>query len=342
MKIWRIPFVIIIIAVFLGVVIVGLASAVTILNSPNPDIPAEGALFQIQKGESTDSIISRLEQEGMIRSGLLMRILTKINGTERAFKSGVYRITPNLTTMDIHNLLVSGAQDLIRVTIPEGWTRSAVAAELARLGLATTADFIKATESRELLDDFSIPEANAEGYLFPDTYFFPRDISAANIVRMMVRTFFMRLKAVYPAYTRLTPMELNNKVILASIVEGEYRRDDEAPIIASVFYNRLQRNIRLESCATIGFIKTELLGQPHAKRLWDIDLQIPSPYNTYQHYGLPPGPISNPGTVALSAVFSPADTDYLYFVLEDQSTGKHHFSVNFNEHVSAKNMYLKY
>jgi UPF0755 protein len=158
----------------------------------------------------------------------------------------------------------------------------------------------------------------------------------------MVKTFFIRLKSVYPDYKDLTPEELYRKVVLASIVEKEYRRKEEAPIIASVFYNRLKRHIRLESCATIGFIKTELLGQPHADRLWDIDLQIPSPYNTYQHYGLPPGPISNPGLVSLSAVFAPADTDYLYFVLEDPKTGRHHFSVNFNEHVSAKKLYLKY
>ncbi len=342
MKIWRLPFILIIIAVFLGLLTVTLISAVTILNSPQADIPEDGVLFQIQKGESTESIITRLEQGGLIKSGLLMRVITKLYGTERSFKSGVYRINPGLSTLDIHNLLVSGSQDLIRVTIPEGFTRTDIARVLEKQGLTTERKFLNATKSPALLHKFSIPSANTEGYLFPDTYFLPREISAPQIAEIMVKTFFIRLKSVYPDYKDLTPEELYRKVVLASIVEKEYRRKEEAPIIASVFYNRLQRHIRLESCATIGFIKTELLGQPHADRLWDIDLQIPSPYNTYQHYGLPPGPISNPGLVSLSAVFAPADTDYLYFVLEDPKTGRHHFSVNFNEHVSAKKLYLKY
>lgn len=342
MKIWRIPFIIIILVVFIAVMAIGLISAVTILNSPHQDIPAAGVLFSIQKGESTESIISRLGQDKLIRSELLLRLISKIYNTERSFKSGVYRITPELTTLDIHNLLVSGTQDLLRITIPEGWTRSQIAALLEKQGLTTSGEFLKATEADELLHAYAIPGGNAEGYLFPDTYFLPREISALNIAQMMVKTFFTKLDSIDPSYKNMSALELYKKIILASIVEREYRREEEAPLIASVFYNRLARNIRLESCATIGFIKTEILGQPHAERLWDIDLQIPSPYNTYQNYGLPPGPISNPGMVALSAVFSPADTEYLYFVLEDRNTGKHHFSVNFTEHVSAKNYYLKY
>jgi UPF0755 protein len=342
MKIWRLPFIIIVLIVFLALMAIGLISAVTILNSPHQDITEEGVLFSIKKGESTESIISRLEQQKLIRSGLLLRIITKIYQTERSFKSGVYRITPELTTLDIHNLLVSGNQDLLRITIPEGWTRSRIAAALEQEGLATSEDFLQATEASELLKKYAIPASNAEGYLFPDTYLLPREISALNIAQMMVNTFFIKLNDLYPSYINLSALELHKKIILASIVEREYRQEEEAPLIASVFYNRLNKNIKLESCATIGFIKTEILGQPHAERLWDIDLQIPSPYNTYQNYGLPPGPISNPGTVALSAVFSPADTTYLYFVLEDRNTGKHHFSVNFTEHVSAKNYFLKY
>jgi len=342
MKIWRLPFIIIILIVFLAVITIGLISAVTILNSPHQDIVADGMLFSIQKGESTESIISRLEQQKLIRSGLLLRLISKLYQTERSFKSGVYRITPELTTLDIHNLLVSGNQDLLRITIPEGWSRSQIAAALEEQGLTTSNEFLKATEADKLLKAFAIPSQNVEGYLFPDTYFLPREITAQNIAQIMVKTFFIKLNELDSAYKNLSPLELHKKIILASIVEKEYRLKDEASLIASVFYNRLTRNIRLESCATIGFIKTEILGQPHAERLWDIDLQIPSPYNTYQNYGLPPGPISNPGFIALSAVFSPADTEYLYFVLEDKNSGKHHFSVNFTEHVSAKNYYLKY
>jgi UPF0755 protein len=341
MKIWKLPFILIVLIVFLAVITIALASAVTIMNSAPQNIAKEGVLFSIQKGESTESIIARLEREGLIRSGLLLRLISKFYQTEKSFKSGVYRITPGLTTLDVHNLLVSGSQDLIRITIPEGWTRSNIAQLLEKEGLITKTGFINVTQSPELLSFFNIPAKNVEGYLFPDTYFFPRDISAFDIARMMIKTFFIKLNSVYPEYKNLSSLEIHNRIILASIVEREYRLAEEAPLIASVFYNRLTRNIKLESCATVGFIKTEILNQPHPDRLWESDLQIPSPYNTYQHYGLPPGPISNPGLIAITAVFSPAESNYLYFVLEDKNTGKHHFSANFNEHVAAKNYYLK-
>ena len=142
----------------------------------------------------------------------------------------------------------------------------------------------------------------------------------------------------------LSPKELFAKVTLASIVEREYRVPTEAPVIASVFYNRLAEHMRLQSCATVSYVLTDINGLPHQTRLYDKDLWVSSAYNTYRHRGLPPGPISAAGRVALRAAFYPANTQYLYFVLENPTTGKHFFSMGFAAHLMAAyaldNLYL--
>jgi len=128
---------------------------------------------------------------------------------------------------------------------------------------------------------------------------------------------------------------------MASIVEREYRADDEAPLIASVFYNRLKRNVGLESCATLEYIITEIQNKAHPEYITLDDEKINSPYNTYKWAGLPPGPISNPGKIALEAAFHPAKTSYMYFVLKDAQAGRHFFSRDLSEHNQAKYLYLK-
>jgi UPF0755 protein len=158
---------------------------------------------------------------------------------------------------------------------------------------------------------------------------------------MMVGTFFKRLAHIYPQYTELNRNELFKKVIIASIVEREYRREDEAPVIASVFYNRLAIGQKLESCATVAYVLTDIKGRPHPERLTWADIKVSSPYNTYEYYGLPPGPIGNPGDTALIASFRPLKTSYRYFVLKDPATGRHEFSDTFQKHLSAKELYIK-
>jgi UPF0755 protein len=144
-----------------------------------------------------------------------------------------------------------------------------------------------------------------------------------------------------PEFAQLDPETLHEKLIVASIVEREYRRPEEASLIASVFYNRLKHNIGLESCATLEYIITDLEDRPHPKYLTAEDKRINSPYNTYKWAGLPPGPISNPGRVALEAALRPARTGYYYFVLKNPETGQHFFSESLKQHNWAKYLYLK-
>jgi UPF0755 protein len=206
------------------------------LNSPAPGIPAEGRFFPVQKGESLAGIASRLQAEGLVRSSALVKLVARLTGSDGRYQSGYFRIRRGDSTVDIHTLLVSGYQEQIKVTIPEGWSLKKIAQHLAAKGLANRAELLAAGASPELLRRFRVPARNLEGYLYPDTYYFPAGYPAEAIVEQMVYNFFDRLKAIVPEAAELSPEELHEKLIVASIVEREYRRADEAPLIASVFY----------------------------------------------------------------------------------------------------------
>jgi len=198
-----------------------------------------------------------------------------------------------------------------------------------------------AVRSPVLLAKFGIPGRTMEGHLFPDTYFVPQPFTGAAMAELMARTFYDTVSSIEPGWKTLPSADFRDAVIMASIVEREYRADDEAPLIASVFYNRLRRNIGLESCATLEYIITEIQNKAHPEYITLDDEKINSPYNTYKWAGLPPGPISNPGKIALEAAFHPAKTGYMYFVLKDAQAGRHFFSRDLSEHNQAKYLYLK-
>ncbi len=298
-------------------------------------------MFKVLRGETLSTIADRLDQEGLIRSGLSLIFFSRVNNTETAFKNGYFRVLPGDSMIDVHNLLVSGYQEQVKLTIPEGWTLKQISQYVEERGIATRKEFLEAASSADLLDQFGIPAENLEGYLFPDTYFFPRGYPAYGVVEEMVENFFRRLADVAPEALQWNRDRLHEAVIMASIVEREYRRAEEAPLIASVFYNRVAYNIGLESCATLGYIITDIQNKPHPEFLTVEDKKIDSPYNTYKWAGLPPGPISSPGTVALEAAFHPEETAYYYFVLKNPETGEHYFSANLQEHNWAKYYYLK-
>lgn len=307
-----------------------------------PDGAPAAPLFTVQSGESLTGVAHRLHRAGFIRSPLLLRALAKARGAETAIQAGYFRLPAGATAGEILDLLVDGgAHDTLRVTIPEGWTSTRIAAHLEQLGITGAAEFRAAVNSPELMRGYGIEAGTAEGYLFPDTYHFPRGYGAEAAARRMIDTFFDRLAEIQPAGAAPAAPALHDTVILASIIEREYRVASEAPLIASVFVNRLRSNARLESCATIVYIITELQGAAHPKRIYEADLEIQSEFNTYRRRGLPPGPIANPGLVALQAALRPADTDFRYFVVKDPDTGSHHFSSDLSEHSEAKFVYLK-
>jgi UPF0755 protein len=310
------------------------------LNQPvaesTKDLP-----FVVTKGESLDVVAARLKKSGLIQSSLIMKVLGRFSGTSGAVKAGHYALSPSMTTSAILQTLVQGKQMLLRITIPEGFTLNQIAERMQKAGITTKSDFLAAATDPAILSRYSIPAKSAQGYLFPDTYLFPKDYPAGEVVNHLIETFFSRVRSVYPDAAKLSPKELFQKVTLASIVEREYVSPDEAPLIASVFYNRLKANMRLESCATVVYVMTAQDGLPHPDRLYYRDLDRASPYNTYLHRGLPPGPISNPGLTALKAAFNPAHTDYWYFVLKSEGATHHHFSKTLSDHDRAAVYYLK-
>ena len=305
-----------------------------------PGMAATSRTFTIQSGETLTGVAQRLHGAGFIRSPVLLRVLARARGAETGIRAGFYRFPADATSNQILDLLMAGSNDLVRVTIPEGWTSNRIAAHLEERDITDAVEFRTVVSSPELMRSYGIEALTAEGYLFPDTYYFPRGYGAEAVARHMVDTFFGRLVEIHPGARPDAP-ELHDKVILASIVEREYRLPREAPLIASVFNNRLQSNVRLESCATIVYIITEIQGHEHPERIYEADLEIESAFNTYRSRGLPPAPIANPGLTALRAALYPADTDYRYFVVKDPDTGAHHFSSVLSEHSEAKFVYLK-
>jgi len=310
-------------------------------NPPHSSSTGKNAVFIIHKGENLSQISERLKREGFIRFPFFIRAVSRFKKIETEYKEGYYKIDPDFTSIDIIKLLTSGRQEQVKITFPEGLTIKKIALHLESKKITNAQDFINAAHSKKILKKYNIPGNTVEGYLYPDTYFFPKEFPAETVVDIMVEQFFKVLNKIEPEYIKLTPEELHKKIILASIVEREYRIKSEAPLIASVFFNRLGRNIGLESCATLEYIITEIEGKKHPTYITFEDKKLDSPFNTYKWAGLPPAPIANPGKVAIDAAFHPAKTDYWYFVVEDVKTGRHYFSKSLEEHKKAKYIYLK-
>lgn len=305
--------------------------------------------LHIPKGMSTKDVAQELQDNGIIKSwsffyiAARFNVFDKIKSTNQTFslKSGVYTVKSSMNLNELYELLQTGAAANIKISIPEGLTISKTAAELEKANICLAKDFIQACNDTKILEKYNIPEGkNLEGYLFPDTYFFTEGMSIESIVDKFLENFFNKLSEI-EELKGLSPEDFYQTLVLASIIEREYRVPSEAPVIASVFTNRIKHNIGLYSCATIEYILTEIQGLPHPDRITYDDLKIDSPYNTYKWAALPPGPISNPGLIALKAAAKPAETDYFYFVLTDPATGSHTFSKSFDQHIKAENLYTK-
>jgi len=295
--------------------------------------------FEVARGESARSAGDRLADLGLIRSRLFWQLLCRYS--EGQIKAGNYRIDIPSNSIAIYRLLVSGRQMLLRVTIPEGLTVGKTARLMENAGICPSDEFIAAAADPEIIGLYRIPGKSMEGYLYPDTYLFPSGYPAAKVVKTMADNFFSRIEKMDERIPLMPPDELNRLVILASIVEREYRLNEEAPVMAGVFRNRLDIGMALQSCATVEYIITEIQGKPHPEVLSTRDTEIRDPYNTYMRPGLPPGPIASPGEVALKAALDPAESEYLYFRLVDPNSGRHYFSRTLDDHIKAGRLYTK-
>ena len=294
---------------------------------------AEPVLMDIERGAGTREIARRLQAAGVIRSRTTFLALHYLR-PGNTLKAGEYSFDSHASPLDVLDKLIRGEVSYEVMVIPEGYNRLEIADAVDEMGFATREDFLWATEEASLVADLDPLAKNLEGYLFPDTYHFPRHARPAQIVRAMVERF-------REVYAELTPSEsgrtTHDIVTMASLVEEETSLDSERAVVAAVFYNRLRRGILLQCDPTV--IYALMLENRYDGRIRLSQLDHPSPYNTYLHHGLPPGPIANPGRASLAAALQPETTDYLYFVANAE--GGHTFSRTLSEHNLAVSLYRR-
>jgi UPF0755 protein len=284
-------------------------------------IVPKGASF----GVATDSLV----RAGIVRFPLAFKILARVKGDDRNIKPGTYLLKHGTPWLEVLDALHGGHGLVNTMTVPEGYALQQIVPLLAQT-LRVPVDSVNAavTDTAQL-SRLDIPTKNLEGYLFPDTYAFPEGYTARQAVSEMVKRFEREWKPEWNA--QLTKLALNRHdiVTLASIIEREAKRSEERPVISAVYHNRLKAGMLLQADPTIQYAKGK-----HTARILLRDLEINSPYNTYKHAGLPPGPIASPGGPSLVAALFPANVTYLYFVADPD--GHHEFRTTLSQHDDAK------
>ena len=290
----------------------------------------------VETGATTRQIAQQLKQNQVIRSAFLFRIYIRFLAVDQRLRPGSYFFRAGEPLDRVVFKLLQGTLKTVPVTIPEGSTNAQVADILEFSGICKAADFLEACSDPEIIGQvFStwdlIPAG--EGLLFPDTYNFNRPTPARKVAERMFRLARHQIDSIFLSELPGS-LSIYEGCILASIIEKEAARKDERPLIASVFFNRLRKKVKLESCATVLYA----LGG-HKERVLFEDLKVNSPYNTYLHLGLPPTPIANFGADSMRAVAQPAQTDYLFFV-SDGNQG-HRFSKSLKDHNRNTNKFFK-
>ncbi len=297
------------------------------LATPPP--PGPERAFSISAGEGASSVARRLEAAGFIRSWRLFLLASLVRGEARSLKAGEYRLRRGTPLPALLEVMVKGGPGAqVRLTVPEGMNLREVAALVEReLGIPSQEFLAAARAARPAL---APPGSGAEGFLFPDTYYFRPGVEAGEVVARMLGRFDEVARGLpwERAPLGLSPYQV---VVVASMVEGEARLAEERPMVAAVIYNRLKAGMPLQIDATVQYA----LGT-HKPRLSEEDLKVDSPFNTYLHAGLPPAPISNPGRASLEAALNPAPTDALYYVLVDPVAGRHAFTRDYQEFLRLK------
>jgi UPF0755 protein len=309
------------------------------LTNPGDPLGTPGR-FEIQVGESTPSVIERLSSAGLVSNADAFRAYLVYRGLDTTLQAGVYELSPQLTPVEIALKLQDATPEVINFRVLAGWRLEEISQALPTSGLSISADeFLIAARSRTSGQTFSegFPaHATMEGFIFPGTYQFRRDIPLNEFVHTFLNSFEQQLSSdIREGYTQ-QGLDIYQAVTLASIVEKETVVPEEMPLIASVFINRLAQGMRLESDPTVQYA----IGYNSSQKTWWTnplslqDLEINSPYNTYQVHDLPPGPIANPGLNALRAVAFPAQTPYYYFRAACDGSGRHTFAETFQQHLN--------
>ncbi len=319
-------------------------------TSVKPQGSSRQTWVTIPAGASTPQIASILETHHVISDGFFFRVYLYVTGNASDLQAGEYKFAPRLTLPQVVAELKAGAviYNTVSVTIPEGYTVKQIANVLEQNDIVSKRAFMTEVKKGQFSYDF-LPKMNAqnklvrdrlEGYLFPDTYDFLRHEPAYNVISTMLQE---TNRVFSPArMNRIKHMRMSVARILtvASMIEREAELNKERPIIASVIYNRLKIGMKLQIDATVEYALGGVLN------LTDADLLVNNPYNTYVHYGLPPGPIANPGLLSIEAALHPATTNYYFYVAKFDGSGGHYFSTTFAQQlaneVKSQQNYARY
>jgi len=289
----------------------------------------EKVFVDIPRGSSRWQIAGILRENDVIRSRLAFTLFS-VWHLHRPLEAGEYLFDQPVNSREVFWKIARGRIFIRTVLVPEGWTSFDIADEIQEQGICDREEFLAATRETSFISNLAPKATSLEGFLFPSTYEFTRHNSCEQIAKRMVENFRAVWDSVKPTDSQplpggLTPIQV---VTLASLVERETPDAEERPLVAGVFYNRLRKGSPLQCDPTVQYALA-LAGHP-VKDVKPKDLRVDSPYNTYTHAGLPPGPIANPGEASLRAALAPATTDYLYFVANDE--GGHFFARTLAEH----------
>ena len=291
----------------------------------------EAKTISISKGMSLNSVINLLHENNLIVNKNVLKAKILIRGLASKVPTGTFLIEGKVSDAILIDSIFNKGPIKLKLTIPEGTSAKKIF-ESINLLLKTDHRFDNLFTEKNTLNKYNIIGSSLEGYLYPNTYFFFNDTSPADIVDTLVSQFWIEFDQKLLNRANELGLSVHEVVTLASIIEGEAMLDSERSTISSVYHNRLKINMKLQADPTIQYI---IEGPP--KTLSTRDLRIKSPYNTYQNYGLPPGPINNPGIQSIKAALYPLETDYLFFVA--QGDGSHKFTTNERDHEAAKRLY---
>lgn len=290
-------------------------------------------IVEVAEGDSFYGILDKLSEEGKIKNKFLVKLYLKICGIKPEVLEGTYKLNKSMTLNEFVNLLTDSNKDKVYITIPEGYTIDDIAENLEENNICNSKEFIDSVKNYELpkyISNNPNKRYNLEGFLFPDTYSFNKNENADFIIKTMLNRFEKVWQEIVEDLNISIPEEeIEKKVNVASIIEKEAVVDSERSFISSVIYNRIAIGMPLQIDATVIYSYGY-----HIEKMYEKYLEIDSPYNTYMYYGLPIGPISNPGRASLMAALKPKETDYLYYLLESENT--HYFTDNYDDFLRRK------
>jgi|TARA_B110000240_G_scaffold171161_1_gene195301 UPF0755 protein len=298
----------------------------------NRDI--DKTVFVIEKGMSLNTVTNLLYEKDIIHNKSFFKYRVYFLGLSNKIPVGTFVVEGKVSSRNIINTIFKDGPIRLKLTIPEGSSSEQIFLN-ANILFDASDDYNVLFKDLTFMKEFNIQASSLEGYLFPDTYYFFEGTSGRKVLVTMIDEFWKNFNKTFIERTNELGFTVHEVVTLASIIEGEALLNKERAIISSVYHNRLKKRMKLQADPTIQYL---IPGNPKALSIRD--LRRVSPYNTYLNYGLPPGPINNPGLESIRAALYPASTDYLYFVA--QGDGSHVFTTNQQDHLKAKKLYKQY